>query len=87
MNPLVVLKLLDLAMLGFTAWERYQEHAAVNREASERVAELRRKILVGEMSDEDAMAEIDAMITLMQSQRRAAFAALPKPTFDPMTGE
>jgi hypothetical protein len=43
MNPIVVLKLLDLAMLGFTGWGRYREAPTANREASDRVAEMRRK--------------------------------------------
>lgn len=81
MNPLVILKLLDLAMLGFTAWEKYAANQADNKETATRVAELRRRVLVGEISDEDALAEIDAMIGEMQGKRRAAFAKLPRPTF------
>lgn len=80
MNPLIILKLLDLAMLGFTAYDRYREAQSQNDATSEAIDRLRKQILTGEVDTEEALAMIDEMIGSTISRRHAAFAALPKPT-------
>ena len=79
MNPLIVLKLLDLAMLGFTAYENYQEQRSQNDLISEELDVLRKQILLGEVDNEEALAAIDQLIGGVIGRRRAAFEALPKP--------
>ena len=80
MNPLVILKLLDLAMLGFTAYERYREHDAQNDAVSDELGALRQRIMAGEVDNEAALAEIDTIIGSVISRRRKSFNSLPKPT-------
>jgi hypothetical protein len=79
MNPLIVLKLLDLAMIGFTAYEKYQSQQAMNAPVSDKLAMIRKKILLGEMSYERAAAEIEEVTNAVIERRHKAFDALPTP--------
>ena len=80
MEVAVLLKVLDLAYLGFTAYMDYQEQQADNAQAAELVNNLRQRVLRGEISEADALAEIDQIIGSVVGKRRAALAALPAPT-------
>lgn len=80
MEIAVLLKVLDLAFLGFSAYMDFQEQQQQNAEAAELVSNLRQRVLKGELSEEEALAEIDKIIGSVVGKRRAALAALPKPT-------
>lgn len=77
MNPAIILRLLDLAFLGLTAWERYDANRGSNTETSARIANLRQRLLTGDVSDDAAVAEIDALIESVRSRRVAAMSRLP----------
>ena len=79
MNPMIALRLMDLIALGFTAWGRYQDQMALNKETAAHVAALRQKILTGELDDAAAATEIDKLIDTMQAKRRESFDRLPRP--------
>jgi hypothetical protein len=80
MEAALILKLLDLAFLGFTAYQDFQMQQGQNQENADRIQALRIKLLKGEISEEEAMAQIDEVIGGIIGRRRAAFAQLPKPT-------
>jgi predicted negative regulator of RcsB-dependent stress response len=80
MEVAVLLKVLDLAFLGFSAYMDYQDQQTQNAEAAEMVANLRQRVLKGEISETEALAEIDQIIGSVVGKRRAALAALPPPT-------
>lgn len=80
MEVAVLLKVLDLAYLGFTAYMDYQEQQTQNAQAAELVSDLRQRVLKGEVSEEEALAEIDKIIGGVVGKRRAALASLPAPT-------
>lgn len=78
---MVVLKLLDLVFLGLSAWERYDANRATGDSASNRIAGLRQRLLTGEITDAQAMTEIDALIDSVRARRAAAISRLPLPTY------
>lgn len=79
MNPAVVLRALDLAVLGFAALERYTSAAAADVAVTESLSRLRVRLLRGEVSDDQALAELDLLIGGVIGRRRGALARLPKP--------
>lgn len=81
MNPMIVLKLIDLAFLGLSAWERYDAAKSANAANASRLQDLRTKLLLGELDEDQAMAEVDALISDIRERRRAAFKWLPIPTY------
>lgn len=81
MNPAIILKLIDLAFLGLSAWERYDAAKSANATNASRLQALRTKLLLGEIDEDQAMVEIDALITDIRERRRAAFNRLPLPTY------
>lgn len=80
MEVAVLLKVLDLAFLGFSAYMDYQSQQSENAHTAELVNDLRMRVLKGEITDAEALAEIDRIIGGVVGKRRAALAALPKPT-------
>lgn len=80
MNPMIVLKLIDLAFLGLSAWERYDAAKSANATNASRLQTLRTKLLLGELDEDQAMIEVDALIADIRERRRAAFQRLPIPT-------
>jgi len=79
MNPLIILKLLDLAMIGFTAYEKYQAQQSMNSPVSDKLLTIRKKILMGEISYDKAAAEIESVTNEVIRRRHAALDALPPP--------
>jgi predicted membrane chloride channel (bestrophin family) len=77
MNPMIVLKLLDLAALGFAAWERYDERKRQGGAAMADIDNLRRRILAGTVTDDEASAEIDRIAGGIISARKQAIGRLP----------
>jgi hypothetical protein len=80
MEIAVLLKVLDLAFLGFSAYMDYQSQQSENSKTAELVNDLRMRVLKGEITDVEALAEIDRIIGGVVGKRRAALASLPKPT-------
>jgi len=81
MNPVLVLKVLDLAMLGFAAFERYQSLQTEGAATLDTIERIRRQVLLGEIDQAEAVKQIEGLTDAISARRRAAFAALPKPTF------
>jgi hypothetical protein len=81
MNPVLVLKVLDLAMLGFAAFERYQSLQTEGDATLNTIERIRRQVLLGEIDQAEAMKQIEGLTDAISVRRRAAFAALPQPTF------
>lgn len=77
MNPLVVLKLLDLAALAFTAWGQYDMQKKQNDRTLGQIDSLRNQILAGTLSDEQANMLIDNMIAGIIKKRKEALKELP----------
>lgn len=73
----LVLKLLDLAALGFAAWERYDERKREGTAAMADIEDIRRRLLAGELSTEAASAEVDKMVGRLVMARKAAMGRLP----------
>lgn len=79
MNPLLLIKLLDLAMLGFTAYKRYQDNAGENARISAEMRDLQKQIAAGTVDEDAALAQIDGLIFELQSKMHAAVSRMPKP--------
>jgi hypothetical protein len=77
MNPMIVLKLLDLAALGFAAWERYDERKRQGNAALADIDDLRRRILAGSITDDEASSEIDRIAGSLIEARKSAIGKLP----------
>lgn len=77
MEIAVILKLLDLAALGFSAWERYDERKRQGSAAMADIDSLRRRILAGDVTHEEASAEVDRIIMPIISARKSAIGKLP----------
>ncbi|MBT8147291.1 MAG: hypothetical protein KJN90_10595 [Gammaproteobacteria bacterium] len=79
MNPMVILKLLDLAMIAFAAYQSNKTQQQLNSPILDRLATIRKKVLIGEISPELASAEIEEVTNAVIERRLAAFDSLPKP--------
>ena len=77
MNPMIVLKLLDLAALGFAAWQQYDERKREGNAAMVDIEDLRRRILAGTVTDEEASLEVDKIAGRLISARKQAIGRLP----------
>lgn len=77
MNPMVILKLLDLAALGFAAWERYETRKQEANVTLDAIDDLRRRILAGTVTDEQASIEIDRIAGRLIDARKQAMSRLP----------
>lgn len=82
MNAAVVLKALDLAILGLSAWSRYQETAGTRDVLVSEVALLRSKVLTGELTPDQVAKRIDLLIDQTIARRQKALADLPVPESD-----
>jgi len=80
MQIALLLRVLDLAVLGFTAYHDHQAQSAQQKQDRELIAALRARILAGEIDEAEALAQLDQIIGGIIGRRRAALAKLPKPT-------
>lgn len=76
MSALVALKALDVAVLLLSAWERYAQSVSTREASVDRLNEIRERLKAGDVSEEDALRDLDALISDIQAKRQAAIAAL-----------
>lgn len=79
MDPATVallIKGLDLAFVAVNAWGRYGEAKAQTDPVLAQVRELRERVLVGDLSVEEAGRGFDALIQLIAVPRKAAMGRL-----------
>jgi hypothetical protein len=74
---IVILKLLDLAALGFQAWQRYDERKRQGTAAMVDIEDLRRRIIAGTVTADEASVEVDRISSRLIDARKAAMARLP----------
>ena len=77
MNAMIVLKLLDLAALGFAAWQRYDEAKTEGNRTLVEIDDLRRRIIAGTVTDEEASLEVDQIAGRLIATRKRAMDRLP----------
>lgn len=88
MTTALVLKILDLAFLSLSAWDRYQTNQKAGDSTAARINEIRNAVLVGDMTADAAANEIDALIESIRQRRKRAIDALPKPPlFEPLDSD
>jgi hypothetical protein len=80
MEIAIALKLLDLAFLGASMYQDFQEQQRMNKEQQEFIMALRAQLMNGNITEAEMMAEIDKRIGSIIGRRRAALDALPTPT-------
>ncbi len=75
----VIIKLLDLAMLGITAGVSYMDARKHNAEIITEIEKLRSKLLLGEELSDTDEARLGVLVEQAQAKRKAAKAAVPAP--------
>ena len=80
-EAVIIVRVLDLAALGFSAWQQYDERKREGNAAMVDIEDLRHRILTGTVTDEEAAAEIDKIAGRLISARKQALARLPIPTY------
>ena len=75
----VVIKLLDLAMLGVTAGMSYVDARNRNESTIVEIERLRSKLLLGETLDEADEGKLDLLVRQAQAARKAAKDSVPVP--------
>jgi hypothetical protein len=79
MNPLLLIKVLDLTMLAVTAGMTYMEARAKNRPTIEAIERLKSQALLGEVDEAEFATQVDELVRVATSARKAAKAAAPVP--------
>lgn len=79
MNITLALKLLDLAMIGIAAFDRYQARHGETAGELEQVRQLREDVLLGRADADQLADQVDALIERLQQSRQSSFRQLPRP--------
>ena len=79
MDPLLAVKLIDLAIMAISAGLKYSEAYAKNEGAFDRLETARTKALLGEITEAELHSVLDEAIPTAQAARKAAKAAVPVP--------
>ena len=67
MNPLVVVKIIDLAIMGLTAWMEWDRAQAASDPKVQEILDLRNRVKDGDVSPESAMERVGEIMDSIQS--------------------
>lgn len=76
MEAALLIKLLDLAYVGWTAYMRYQDAQQEVEPTLSDIRNLREKVLLGEVSPEEARKDIDLLLESSILRRREVISRL-----------
>jgi len=79
MEAMVIVKLLDLALLGITAGMSYAAARDKNEAVILEIEAMRSKVLLGEKLDEADEARLSVLVEQAQQARKEARARVPVP--------